>query len=94
MTEADVIIMGSPTYSADVSSTLKAVIERASVVSDTNPGMFSHKIGAGIAVGRRGGTMNALDTINRYLDFFSRNGGCVGQKCHYMAETGQSYQHR
>lgn len=65
MTDADVIIMGSPTYSADVSSTLKAVIERVSVVSDTNPGMFSHKIGAGIAVGRRAGTMNVLDTINR-----------------------------
>ena len=43
MTDADVIIMGFPTYSADVSSTLKAVIERASVISDTNPGMFSHK---------------------------------------------------
>ena len=67
MTDADVIIMGSPTYSADVSSTLKAVIERASVVSDTNPGMFSHKIGAGIAVGRRAGTMNVLDTINRFF---------------------------
>ena len=67
MTEADVIIMGSPTYSADVSSTLKAVIERASVVSDTNPGMFSHKIGAGIEVGRRAGTMNVLDTINRFF---------------------------
>ena len=67
MTDADVIIIGSPTYSADVSSTLKAVIERASVVSDTNPGMFSHKIGAGIAVGRRGGTINVLDTINRFF---------------------------
>ncbi len=67
MTDADVIIMGSPAYSADVSSTLKAVIERASVVSDTNPGMFSHKIGARIAVGRRAGTMNVLDTINRFF---------------------------
>lgn len=67
MADADVIIMGSPAYSADVSSTLKAVIERASVVSDTNPSMFSHKIGAGIAVGRRAGTMNVLDTINRFF---------------------------
>ena len=67
MTDADVIIIGSPAYSADVSSTLKAVIERASVVSDTNPGMFSHKIGAVIAVGRRAGTMNVLDTINRFF---------------------------
>lgn len=50
MTEADAIILGSSTYSADVSSTLKAVIERASVVSDTNPGMFRHKIGGAVAV--------------------------------------------
>lgn len=42
MTEADGILLGSSTYSADVSSTLKAVIERASVVCDTNPGMFRH----------------------------------------------------
>ena len=48
MTEADAIVLGSSTYSADVSSTLKAVIERASVVSDTNPGMFRHS-GSGTA---------------------------------------------
>ena len=67
MTEADAIILGSSTYSADVSSTLKAVIERASVVSDTNPGMFRHKIGAAIAVARRAGAMNAIDTINHFF---------------------------
>lgn len=67
MAAADVIVIGSPTYSADVSTTLKAIFERASVVSDTNPGMFSHKIGAGLVVGRRAGTMNALDSINHFF---------------------------
>ncbi len=67
MIAADVLIIGSPTYSADVSTTLKAIFERASVVSDTNPGMFSHKIGAGLVVGRRAGTMNALDSINHFF---------------------------
>lgn len=67
MTEADAIIMGSSTYSADVSSTLKAVIERASVVSDTNPGMFRHKIGGAVAVARRAGAMNTIDTINHFF---------------------------
>ncbi|MFZ6729588.1 flavodoxin family protein [Alistipes dispar] len=66
MTEADTIILGSSTYSADVSSTLKAVIERASVVSDTNPGMFRHKSGA-VAVARRAGAMNTIDTINHFF---------------------------
>lgn len=67
MTEADAIILGSSTYSADVSSTLKAVIERASVVSDINPGMFRHKIGGAVAVARRAGAMNTIDTINHFF---------------------------
>ena len=67
MTDADAIILGSPTYSADVSSTLKAVIDRASVVSDTNPGMFRHKVGGAVAVARRAGAMNVIDTINRFF---------------------------
>ncbi len=67
MTEADAIILGSPTYSADVSSTFKAVIDRASVVSDTNPGMFRHKVGGAVAVARRAGAMNVIDTINRFF---------------------------
>ncbi len=67
MTSADAIIIGSPTYSADISAVLKALFERASVVSDVNPGMFTHKIGAGLVVGRRAGTMNALDSINHFF---------------------------
>lgn len=67
MTETDVILLGSSTYSADVSLMLKAVIERASVVSDTNPGMFRHKIGGAVAVARRAGDMNTIDTINHFF---------------------------
>ena len=67
MVKADAIILGSSTYSADVSSTLKAVIEWASVVSDTNPGMFRHKVGGAVAVARRAGAMNAIDTINHFF---------------------------
>lgn len=67
MTTADAIILGSPAYSADVSSTLKAVIERASVVSDTNPGMFRHKVAGAVAVARRAGAMNVIDTMNHFF---------------------------
>lgn len=67
MTEADGILLGSPTYSADVSSTLKAVIDRASVVSDMNPGMFRHKVAGAVAVARRAGAMNVLDTLNHFF---------------------------
>lgn len=67
MTEADGILLGSPTYSADVSATLKAVMERASVVCDNNRGMFRHKVCGAIAVARRAGTMNVLDTLNHFF---------------------------
>ena len=67
MTEADVIIIGSPSYSADVSSTLKAVIDRASVISDTNTGLFRYKLGAAVAVARRAGTISVLNTINNFF---------------------------
>lgn len=67
MTEADAIVLGSSTYSADVSSTLKAVIERASVASDCYPGMFRHKVAGAVAVARRGGAMNTIDTINHFF---------------------------
>lgn len=67
MVKADAILLGSSTYSADVSSTLKAVIERASVVSDTNPGMFRHKVGGAVAVARRVGAMNTIDTIHHFF---------------------------
>lgn len=67
MVKADAILLGSSTYSADVSSTLKAVIERGSVVSDTNPGLFRHKVGGAVAVARRAGAMNTIDTINHFF---------------------------
>lgn len=67
MTEADGIVIGSPAYSADVSATLKAVMERASVVSDTNPGMFRHKVCAAVAVARRAGAMNVIDSLNHFF---------------------------
>lgn len=67
MTEADGILLGSPTYSADVSATLKAVMERASVVCDNNRGMFRHKVCGAIAVARRTGAMNVLDTLNHFF---------------------------
>lgn len=65
--EADNILLGSPIYSADVPSTLKAVIECASVVSDSNPGMFRHKVCGTVAVAGRGGAMNVIDTLHHFL---------------------------
>ncbi|OOM14594.1 flavodoxin family protein [Clostridium saccharobutylicum] len=67
MVNADGIILGSPVYSADITSKMKAFLERAGVVVATNPGMLKHKVGASVAAVRRGGGMTAVDTLNHFL---------------------------
>ena len=67
MMRSDVIILGSPVYSADVSSKMKAYIERAGVVVATNPGLLKFKIGASVIAVRRGGGLAAVDTLNHFF---------------------------
>lgn len=67
MCEAEGIVLGSPVYSADISSKMKAFIERAGVVVATNPGLLKHKVGASVVSVRRGGGMTAVDTLNHFL---------------------------
>ena len=64
MFAADAIILGSPTYFADVTSELKALIDRAGFVALANGGAFSGKIGAAVVAVRRGGATHVFDTIN------------------------------
>jgi len=49
------ILLGSPTYVADVSSEIKALMDRACLVSKANGGMFRHKVGAGVGGSAPGG---------------------------------------
>jgi len=65
--EADGILLGSPVYSADISSKMKAFLERSGVVVATNSGMLKHKVGASVASVRRCGGMTAVDTMNHFL---------------------------
>ena len=67
MKEADGILLGSPVYSANVSANMQALLERAAVVADMNPGLFPHKGGAAVAAVRRGGAMQAVDTMNHFF---------------------------
>lgn len=67
MKEADGILLGSPVYSANVSANMQAFLERAAVVADMNPGLFTHKGGAAVAAVRRGGAMQAVDTMNHFF---------------------------
>jgi multimeric flavodoxin WrbA len=64
MTEADGIILGSPTYFSDVTTEMKALIDRAGFVSRMNDFMFKRKVGAAIVAVRRAGATHVFDTIN------------------------------
>lgn len=65
--EADGIILASPSYSANVSSNMQALLERASVICDMNPGLLTHKVGVSIATERRAGALNTIDTMNHFF---------------------------
>ena len=63
MIAADAIIMGSPTYFANMTAEMKALIDRAGLVAVANGRLFSRKVGAAVAVNRRGGAMHVVDAI-------------------------------
>ncbi|NQU07391.1 MAG: flavodoxin family protein [Candidatus Abyssubacteria bacterium] len=67
MLEADGIILGSPTYFADVTTETKALIDRAGLVAKANGDMFARKVGAAVLAVRRGGSIHAFDTINHFF---------------------------
>ena len=67
MEAADGILLGSPTYVTDVSPEIKALIDRACLVSGANGGMFSRKVGAAVVAVRRAGATHAFDTLNHFF---------------------------
>lgn len=67
MIAADGIILGSPVYSSDVTSQMKALIDRASMVLAAKRGLLKYKVGASVVAARRGGAVSAFDTLNRFL---------------------------
>ena len=67
MLEADGIILASPTYFADVTSEIKALIDRAGYVSRANPDMLKRKVGAAVVAVRRAGSIHTFDSINHFF---------------------------
>jgi len=61
---ADAIVLGSPTYFSDVTSEMKALLDRTGLVAVANGGLFRRKIGAAVVAVRRGGGTHAFDTMN------------------------------
>ncbi len=79
MEAADGILLGSPTYFADVSAAMKALIERSGMVARANGDMFKRKVGAGVVAVRRAGAIHVFSSLNYF--FF------IGQ----MIVPGSSY---
>jgi len=67
MIEADGIILGSPTYFTDVSTEMKALIDRAGFVARANGDMLKRKLGAAVVAARRAGSIHAFDTLNHFF---------------------------
>jgi multimeric flavodoxin WrbA len=64
MLQADGIILASPTYFADLTPELKALIDRAGFVAGANGGLLRHKVGAAVVAVRRAGSIHVFDSIN------------------------------
>jgi multimeric flavodoxin WrbA len=61
---ADGVLIGSPTYFADVTAETKALIDRVGYVSRANGDLLKRKVGAAVVAVRRAGAIHAFDTIN------------------------------
>lgn len=67
MLSAEGIILGSPTYFADASPEIMALIGRAGMVARANGDIFSRKVGAAVVAVRRAGAIHAFDSINHFF---------------------------
>lgn len=76
---ADGIILASPSYFANVSSELKAFIDRVGMVAKANNDLFKRKVGAAVVAVRRSGEVHVFNSINHLF--------LIGQ----MIVVGSSY---
>ncbi len=64
MMGADAMVIGAPTYFANVNAEVKALIERVGMVAAANDHMFKRKVGAAVVSARRGGAIDTFNAIN------------------------------
>lgn len=67
MIEADGIVMGSPTYFANVSTEMKALIDRAGLVAKANDDLYKRKVGVAVTAVRRAGAVQVFNSINNFF---------------------------
>jgi multimeric flavodoxin WrbA len=67
MLKADGIILGSPTFFANVSSSMKALIDRAGLVAKMNGPSLKRKVGAAVVAVRRQGATDVFSALNYFF---------------------------
>lgn len=64
---ADGVIIGSPTYFSNVTTEVKALIDRCGYVARANTGMLKGKVGASVVAVRRAGSNFVYSAINFFF---------------------------
>lgn len=85
MIDADGILLGSPTYFSNITAEMKALIDRAGMVSTANGFLLKHKVGAGVVAVRRAGSVFAFDALNH---FFLYHQMIVPGSCYWNVGVG------
>jgi multimeric flavodoxin WrbA len=67
MIEADGIILGSPVYFSNVSTEIKALIDRCGFVTKGNGDLLKGKVGAAVVAARRAGATFTYAAINMFF---------------------------
>jgi len=65
--DADGVILGSPTYFANISSRMKAMVDRAGLVAKVNGDSFARKVGAAVVAVRRQGACSIFSGLNYFF---------------------------
>ncbi|MDP8254547.1 MAG: flavodoxin family protein [Candidatus Alcyoniella australis] len=67
MLEADGMLLGSPVYFSGMNPELKALIDRAGMVTRANGHLLKRKLGAAVVALRRQGALPTFDGINHFF---------------------------
>ncbi len=67
MIAADGVIIGSPTYFANVTPEVKSLIDRAGLVAIANDYLLKRKVGAAVVAVRRAGATDVYSAINYFF---------------------------
>jgi len=80
MSNADAVVIGTPTFFGNVTTEVKALIDRAGYVARGNNFMFSGKIASAVVTMSHAGGIGALNSLNL---FFTTNDMPIASSCYW-----------